>query len=113
MHVSNYKFASKNKVFNMLIYKFLKYLPNFLSFLLRGYCMKETKKFLSELWQLLRDKEKLLGLNGLSFTKHDIFQSILNGQGEKEKISLEHILSNCQHSKSTFFRCFKKLRGKN
>ena len=74
--------------------------------------MKETKKSLSELWELLRNKEKLFGLDDLSLTERDIFQSILNLQGKKEKISLENILKDCPHPRATFFRCLKKLRNK-
>ena len=75
--------------------------------------MKETKQSLSELWELLRNKEKSLGLDKLSLIERDIFQSIINLQGKNEKISLEHLLRNCPHPRATFFRCLKKLRGKN
>ena len=74
--------------------------------------MKETKQSLSELWELLRTKEILFGLNELSLTERDIFQSILNLQGKKEKISLENILKDSPHPRATFFRCLKKLRNK-
>ncbi len=75
--------------------------------------MKETKQSLSELWELLRNKEKSLGLSELSLIERDIFQAILNMQDKKEKISLEHILKNRSHPRATFFRCLKKLRRKN
>ena len=75
--------------------------------------MKETKQSLSQLWQLLRDKEKSLGINELSLTERDVFQFILNLQGKKEKIGLGYILKNCPHPRATFFRCLKKLRSKN
>ncbi len=72
--------------------------------------MKDTKQSLSELWALLRNKEKEFGLDNLSLIEREIFQGILNLQGKNEKISLDIILKNCPHPRATFFRCFKKLR---
>ena len=72
--------------------------------------MKETKQSLSELWTLLRNKEKQYGLEKLSLTERDIFQSILHLQGKSNQTSLENILKHCSHPRATFFRCLKKLR---
>ena len=72
--------------------------------------MKETKQSLSELWTLLRNKEKQYGLEKLSLTERDIFQSILHLQGKSSQTSLENILKYCPHPRATFFRCLKKLR---
>ena len=75
--------------------------------------MKETKQSLSELWALLRNKEQQYGLEKLSLTERDIFQSILHLQGKNNQTSLENILKYCTHPRATFFRCLKKLRTKN
>ena len=72
--------------------------------------MKETKQSLSELWALLRNKEQQYGLEKLSLTERDIFQSILHLQGKSNQTSLENILKCCPHPRATFFRCLKKLR---
>ncbi|MFL2818383.1 MAG: hypothetical protein ACJ0BR_01865 [Candidatus Puniceispirillales bacterium] len=72
--------------------------------------MKETKQSLSELWALLRNKEQQYGLEILSLTERDIFQSILHLQGKSNQTSLEYILKYCTHPRATFFRCLKKLR---
>ena len=72
--------------------------------------MKETKQSLSELWTLLRNKEQQYGLEKLSLTERDIFQSILHLQGKSNQTSLENILKYCTHPRATFFRCLKKLR---
>ncbi len=78
-----------------------------------GYRVNQTKISLSELWALLRYKEKKIGIDILSLTERDIFQAILHLQGKKDKISLEQILEVCPHPRATFFRCLKKLRSKN
>ena len=75
--------------------------------------MKETNQSLSELWTLLRNKEKSFGLNELTLTERDIFQVILHLQGKANQISLEKILKNCPHPRATFFRSLKKLRLNN
>ena len=75
-----------------------------------GYNMKETKQSLSELWSLLRNKEKEFGLNNLSLTERDILQAIIHLQGKDNNIGLDDILKKCPHPRATFFRCLKKLR---
>ena len=75
--------------------------------------MEETKKSLSELWSLLRNKEEQLGLKNLSLTERDILQTIIHFQGRDKHISLEDILKMCPHPRATFFRCLKKLRANN
>ena len=75
--------------------------------------MKETKQSLSDLWALLRNKEVQFGLNKLSLTERDIFQSIIYIQGRNKQTSLEDILRTCPHPRATFFRCLKKLRANN
>ena len=57
--------------------------------------MKETKQSLSELWSLLRNKEKQFGLSKLSLTERDILQAIIYLQGNNNYISLDCILKNC------------------
>ena len=75
-----------------------------------GYNMKETKQSLSELWSLLRNKEKQVGLNKLSLTERDILQAIIHIQGKDDNTRLDDILKKCPHPRATFFRCLKKLR---
>ena len=72
--------------------------------------MEETKQSLSDLWALLRNKEKQFGLNKLSLTERDILQAIIHIQGKNKHISLENVLESCPHPRATFFRCLKKLR---
>ena len=72
--------------------------------------MKETKQSLSELWALLRNKEKQLGIDNLSLTDRDVFQTILYLQHKSFKLYLDVILKNCNHPRATFFRSIKKLR---
>ena len=75
-----------------------------------GYNLKETKQSLSELWALLRNKEEKLGLDKLSLTERDIFQTILHLQHKKLDINLDVIIRNCNYPRATFFRALKKLR---
>ena len=72
--------------------------------------MIETKQSLSELWALLRNKEKKLGLSELSLTERDIFQTILHLQRDNLNINLDVIIKNCNYPRATFFRSLKKLR---
>ena len=75
--------------------------------------MKETKQSLSDLWALLRNKEKQLGLNKLTLTERDILQSVIHYQGNNELISLQEVYDKCSYPRATFFRCLKKLRTEN
>ena len=75
--------------------------------------MVEKNLTLSQLWTLLRLKEKKFGLDQLSLTERDVFHSILYLLGQNKQISLENILDSCQHPRATFFRSLKKLRSKN
>ena len=75
--------------------------------------MKETNQSLSELWSLLRNKERKFGLNKLSLTERDILQAIIHIQGNDKQTRLENILRICPHPRATFFRCLKKLRANN
>ena len=77
------------------------------------YGMVEKNLTLSKLWALLRQEEKKFGLDQLSLTERDVFQSILHLLGQNRHISLENILNRCQHPRATFFRSLKKLRSKN
>ena len=72
--------------------------------------MKETNQSLSELWALLRNKEKQHGLEDLSLTERDVLQNIIHIQGKSYKTSLDNILKSCPYPRATFFRCLKKLR---
>ena len=74
--------------------------------------MVEKNLTLSKLWALLRLKEKELGLDQLSFTERDVFQTILHLLGQDKKISLQNILDSCHHPRATFFRSLKKLKDK-
>ena len=78
-------------------------------YLIWGYNMKETKQSLLELWALLRNKEQKLGLNTLSLTEKDIFETILHLQSD----NLNFIIKNCNYPRATFFRALKKLRKYN
>ena len=77
------------------------------------YSMEEKNLSLSQLWALLRKKEKKFGLDQLSLTERDIFIAILYLLGHNKQISLQNILNNCQHPRATFFRSLKKLRSEN
>ncbi len=75
--------------------------------------MVEKNLTLSKLWALLRQEEKKFGLDQLSLTERDVFQSILYLLGQNKQISLQNILDSCEHPRATFFRSLKKLRKKN
>ena len=75
--------------------------------------MEKKNLTLSKLWALLRQEEKKFGLDQLSLTERDVFQSILHLLDQNRQISLENILNRCQHPRATFFRSLKKLRSKN
>ena len=78
-----------------------------------GYRLKETKQSLSELWALLRNEEQKLGLNTLTLTEKDIFETILHLQSDNLNIDLNFIIKNCNYPRATFFRALKKLRKYN
>ena len=71
--------------------------------------MAEKYLTLSQLWALLRQEEKKFGLDQLSLTERDIFQSILYLLGHNKQIGLQNILNSCQHPRATFFRSLKNF----
>ena len=75
--------------------------------------MLKTKQSLSELWMLLRNKEKQYGLDILSLTDREILLNIIQILGNNKQISLDNVMKNCPHPRATLFRCLKKLRAKN
>ena len=73
--------------------------------------LNEREQSLSELWELLRQKENSVGLDILSFTDRDILENILSLMKENNKrILLDEILVKNIHPRATFFRSMKKLR---
>lgn len=72
--------------------------------------MINKQQTITDLWSLLREKEKNTGLNTLSFTERDILENIMFYSTEHKKILLYNILENCLHPRATLFRTLKKLR---
>ena len=68
---------------------------------------------ITEIWRLLRSKEKENGLNQLSLTERDIFENLAYLMGNNKQLPLEAILIDNSHPRATFFRSLKKLRDTN
>ena len=64
----------------------------------------------TDVWAILRQKEKDNGLNHLSFTERDILENLAYIIGDDKQISLEIFLKKCKHPRATFFRSLKVLR---
>jgi hypothetical protein len=66
------------------------------------------EKNISEIWALLRKKEKENGLNHLSLIEKDILEYLAFIIGNNNQIPLSTILEKWAYPRATFFRSFKK-----
>ena len=73
---------------------------------------KNTKNSISELWILLKKKEKELGIDQLNLKERETLQHIMYLQGEKEEVELETIYEKNPFPRASFFRYLKTLKEK-
>ena len=71
---------------------------------------KNTKNSISELWILLKIKEKELGIDQLKLKEREILQHIMYLQGGKEEVELEKIYEKISYPRASFFRYLKTLK---
>jgi len=74
--------------------------------------IENTKNSLSELWNLLKNKQKELGINDLDLKEQETLQQIIYLQGEKEEVELEKIYEQSIFPRASFFRYLKALKEK-
>ena len=71
--------------------------------------IKNSQK-ITDVWALLRQKEKEQGLIDLSLIERDILINLAFTIGDDEQISLNNILNQFEYPRASFFRALKKLR---
>ena len=71
--------------------------------------IKNSQK-ITDVWALLRQKEKEKGLTNLSLIERDILINLAFTIGDDKHISLNNILNQFHYPRATFFRSLKKLR---
>ena len=71
--------------------------------------IKNSQK-ITDVWALLRQKEKELGLTDLSLIERDILINLAFTIGDDKQISLNNILNEFEYPRASFFRTLKKLR---
>ena len=71
--------------------------------------IKNSQK-ITDVWALLRQKEKELGLTDLSLIERDILINLAFTIGDDKQISLNNILNQFEYPRASFFRVLKKLR---
>ena len=74
--------------------------------------MENNSQKITEIWALLREKEKQNGLNYLSLIERDILENLAFLIDDKKQLSLDIIYKQCNYPRATFFRTLKKLREK-
>ena len=74
--------------------------------------IENTKKSLSELWRLLKNKQKELGIDDLDLKEQETLQQIIYLQGEKEEVELKKIYEQSIFPRASFFRYLKALKEK-
>ena len=74
--------------------------------------IENTKKSLSELWRLLKNKQKELGIDDLDLKEQETLQQIIYLQGEKKEVELEKIYQQSIFPRASFFRYLKALKEK-
>ena len=72
--------------------------------------MEYTKKSLSELWLLLKNKQKEFGIDKLNLKEREILQLIIYLQDQKGSVELEKIYRKNPFPRASFFRYLKKLK---
>ena len=71
--------------------------------------IKNSQK-ITDVWALLRQKEKEQGLIDLSLIERDILINLAFTIGDDKQISLNNILNQFEYPRASFFRALKKLR---
>ena len=71
--------------------------------------IKNSQK-ITDVWALLRQKEKEQGLIDLSLIERDILINLAFTIGDDKQISLNNILNQYDYPRASFFRVLKKLR---
>ena len=72
--------------------------------------MEQTKQSLSNLWKLLRNKEKSIGIDNLSLQERELLQIIMHLSGNNNFVELEKVYQSNIFPRASFFRYLKKLR---
>ena len=71
--------------------------------------IKNSQK-ITDVWALLRQKEKEKGLTNLSLIERDVLINLAFTIGDDKQISLNNILNQFEYPRASFFRVLKKLR---
>ena len=71
--------------------------------------IKNSQK-ITDVWALLRQKEKEKGLTDLSLIERDVLINLAFTIGNDKQISLNNILKQLKYPRASFFRVLKKLR---
>ena len=78
-----------------------------------NYCMSEVNFSLIQLWSLLRQKEKQIGLSSLTLTERDILENIGFLCTNSNKVALKDIIKLKLYPRATIFRTIKTLKEQN
>ena len=78
-----------------------------------NYCMSEVNFSLIQLWSLLRQKEKQVGLSSLTLTERDILENIGFLCTNSNEVALKDIIKLKLYPRSTIFRNIKTLKEQN
>ena len=71
--------------------------------------IKNSQK-ITDVWALLRKKEKEKGLTNLSLIERDILINLAFTIGDDKQTSLNNVLNQFEYPRASFFRALKKLR---
>ena len=77
------------------------------------YCMSEVNFSLVQLWSLLRQKEKQIGLSALTLTERDILENIGFLCTNSNEVALKNIIKLKLYPRATIFRTIKTLKEQN
>ena len=72
--------------------------------------MIKTSQKITDIWALLRQKEKEQGLTDLSLIERDILINLAFTIGDDKQTSLNNVLNQFEYPRASFFRALKKLR---
>ena len=72
--------------------------------------MEYTKKSLSELWILLKNKQKDFGIDQIGIKERETLQHIIYMQRQNDSVELEKVYIKNPFARASFFRYLKKLK---
>ena len=72
--------------------------------------MIRNSQKITDVWALLRQKEKEKGLTNLSLIERDVLINLAFTIGDGKQMSLNNILNQFEYPRASFFRALKKLR---